>query len=325
MPRVRRGLVIDPLLESYIDSALCSLAEPYGKDRLHPDTLDRMVLDCTTFREMVGEIYEAVAARVHPSDIGCDLWVTRNNRRKVSDEAPGFWAPEYRSLRVSTGWVGVAHRLGPYRLVLGTDDTLHGERIDWDGDVVEETPDAAPPAPRRRQGFMTWDDAVNYAPPTVPQRVGTIRTEATQEIPRDSEAAPPEIWWQVSPTLEAQGEVMEAALQRVREEAQVFIRGDAPGPAAQAPLPSGMPLPHDVAVAMGLTPAEPPFTAAELSAGRATPREFTVTRTCPHCGGSGTREEMRCQFCNGNGVVDSNAYEWYMRTYAPGGNDAETR
>lgn len=307
MPRIRRGLVLDPLLESYIDSALCSLPEPYGKDRLHPDTLDRMVLDCTTFRELVGEGYEAVSARVHPSDIGCDLWVTRNNRRKVSDEAPGFWAPEYRSLRVSTGWVGVAHRLGPYRLVLGTDDTLHGERIDWDGDVVGEAPEEAPSAPPRRRGMTFVDELAEFAPPVAPeppQRGGTIRWEAFQEVLREP----------------ATGRVMEAQMmERLAE--RIYV----PSPAAQAPLPSGMPLPHDVAVAMGLTPAEPPFTAAELSAGRATPREFTVTRTCPHCGGSGTREEMRCQFCNGNGVVDSNAYEWYMRIYAPGGNDAETR
>lgn len=148
MPRIRRGLVLDPFFESYTDAALGELPLPYTKESIAPATMETMLQDCTTFREMAGDSYHNVSLQVHPSDIGCDLWVTRNNKRKVSEEAPGFWAPEYVSLRISIPYIRSAHQLGPWRLKLGDDGMLHGVQVTWEG---EELPPPPPPPRRTRR------------------------------------------------------------------------------------------------------------------------------------------------------------------------------
>lgn len=138
MPRARRGTVTDPYVESYIDACLGALPEPYPKARIDPATLDAIYVDCQWFRDATAGNWEAVTQYVHPADIGCDLWVTRNNRTKPSDPGmPGFWAREYSTLGVTRGWVSSAQGLYCFRLLppVGEGGALHGEWFDWHGEV----------------------------------------------------------------------------------------------------------------------------------------------------------------------------------------------
>jgi hypothetical protein len=111
---------MDRFTEAYIEAALWSsvddsgnpLDSQYSSDDLAPETLAKMVDDCTRFQD------DHAALITDDKQAGHDFWLTRNHH------GAGFWDGDWPEPSAST-LTAASHAFGSFDLYVGDDGLLY--------------------------------------------------------------------------------------------------------------------------------------------------------------------------------------------------------
>lgn len=118
---MRRLPDMDRFTSAYADAALSDSVDDdgatlrvHGLERLAPDSVHRMRIDCATFRLEAGDMADAFDTR----DVARDFWMERNRR-----SFGGFFDGEYPQ-PAATELARIARHFDPVELYLDDEDGL---------------------------------------------------------------------------------------------------------------------------------------------------------------------------------------------------------
>lgn len=111
---------LEAFLSAYIEAALFTsyhynepMNENYGRDDLHPDTLESFTNDCTKFLQHELAVFDTKEA----SQAGHDFWLTRNRH------GAGFWDGDWNNPQADA-FTKLSHEFGECYLYIDGNDVL---------------------------------------------------------------------------------------------------------------------------------------------------------------------------------------------------------
>lgn len=120
---------MDPFTRQYAETALWSSndestpqgGEPmdknYSIENLAPETLEKFMQDCKSFREQAGDLI--ARSGYDDEQAGHDFWLTRNHH------GAGFWDGDIKDKQVADALTELSHKFGEVDLYIGDDGQIY--------------------------------------------------------------------------------------------------------------------------------------------------------------------------------------------------------